>query len=475
MSFRLRATHLLLLFTLVLSCKKDDPLPNTTIQFLNANFAVLEFGADEKVDIDFSSPLQSDIDLTITINDSTAIYGEDYTTVPDGSTKMINIHVSKGSVSSHFDIIPIQQKKPKYNRIVNFTLTGQYDKAQLGLNTKLRTVISDDASVAQFSSAGFSLHETSSSRIVNLSLSAPLQHDGFFVVDISDSTSLYGREYTTTPDGSSKTISIPVLKGATTASFTIQPLLNSKSDGEKFVRFSLKSFPPAVQVGPLSSQKISIIDDDLVCYLPMNGNAQDASRYSNISQSQYATLTTGRNSLSNTAYLMDGLSSDIVVTNSKVLDTINTQITLTAWIKPISFYGNGNNAIIEKPYTSHTNPYYQYKLGITGDQRTNLPGSFIFSLSINGNYVYVSTSSNAWSPGNWYFVVGTYDGAKMVLYVNGIQLGFLNIQGKIDSWGTDIYLGKLQNLNVYTPGTFGDMRIYNRALTAKEVGDLNTR
>src|SRR5258706_310055 len=120
---------------------------------------------------------------------------------------------------------------------------------------------------------------------------------------------------------------------------------------------------------------------DLVCYLPMNGNALDASRFADPTQVQGATLTTGRKTVANTAYQMDGVSSDIIISNSKRLDTIQ-HITLTAWIKPVT------------------------------------------------------------------------------------------IIGKIDSWGTDIYLGKVNNASQYTPGTFGDIRIYNRALSANEISEL---
>ncbi len=60
----------------------------------------------------------------------------------------------------------------------------------------------------------------------------------------------------------------------------------------------------------------------------------------------------------------------------------------------------------------------------------------------------------------------------MILYINGSQTASFAISGKIDSWGTDVYLGKVNNVSKYTPGTFGDIRIYNRALSATEIGSL---
>ncbi len=247
----------------------------------------------------------------------------------------------------------------------------------------------------QFVIAKDSVTEFGSPRTVTLTFATPLEYSGNLNISVFDSTATYGSTYTTLPDGSSKTISIPVESGATSASFKILPIQKSLADGDKIVNFLLAGLPRAVQAGSIAKQIVTVIDEDLICYLPMNGNAMDASHFENATQVQGApSWTTGRKSLPNTAFLMDGASNDIVIPNKVLLDTIN-KITLTAWIKPVSFAGVGNNAILEKAYTSHVNPYYQYKLGITGDQRLNIPASFLFCLSINQNYtVLTSDSSN---------------------------------------------------------------------------------
>ena len=64
------------------------------------------------------------------------------------------------------------------------------------------------------------------------------------------------------------------------------------------------------------------------------------------------------------------------------------------------------------------------------------------------------------------------DGNNMILYINGTQVATVPMSGKIDHYGYDIYLGKVNNVSAYTPGTFGDMRIYNRALSASEISIL---
>ncbi|GHN01470.1 hypothetical protein WSM22_29590 [Cytophagales bacterium WSM2-2] len=433
--------------------------------------AFLELGDAENIDIVFSQPLQSDITLTIDVGDSTAVYGKDYTTIPEAVNKTISIPVQKKSTSASFKLSPVKGQYAKPKRVVKFTLGGTYSNANVGDAKTIRAIIFDDASNVQFLSSSSSVNEFGASKTINLAFSSAVENSGNLTITISDSTAVYGRDYVTSPGGTSKTITIPVTKGATSTSFTITPIQKSIADGDKIAKFAISGLPTAVQFGPVAKHITTVIDDDLVCYIPMNGNAKDASHYANTTLVEGATLTSGRKSVAQTAYQMDGVSNDIVITNTKALDTIR-QITLSAWIKPVTFYGVGNNAIIEKPYFSHVDPYYQYKLGITGDQRPNIPGSFVFALSINGIYTFITSNQFAWTPGNWYFVAGTYNGTTMTLYINGNPVATMPVAGKIDSWGANVYLGKVRNASAFTPGTFGDMRIYNRALSASEISSL---
>lgn len=465
LSFRSGVSFVLCLIW-AMACKKDEPAPSVA-QFYSPSISVLEFGGQQKIGINFSLPLQSDITLTINIADSASVYGTDYTTVPDGTSKTISIEVPKGSTDASFDLVPVKGTTVQGKRAVNFTLAGHFSNVQFGPTSSLHASLVDDGIVVQFVDEAITLKEVNGDKPVNITFSKRIQADDNLSIDILESTAVYGLDYTTIPDGSSHTINIPVAKDALSTSFTLIPL----TDAGKIVNFGLKTLPQNCQFGQPAKLTATMFDDDLVLYLPMTGNAFDVSRVGNTTTVEGAALTTGRKSISNTAYQLDGISNDIVISNSTALDQLNF-LTITAWIKPVSFYGIGSNAIVEKPYFSHSNPYYQYKLGITGDQRPNLPGSFLFSLSIGGYYEYVATNSNVWAPGNWYFVVGTYDGSKMVLYVNGTQVAYTPMSGNVDHYGNNVYIGQLKNLSAYTPGTFGDVRIYDRALTATEVSVL---
>ena len=309
---------------------------------------------------------------------------------------------------------------------------------------------------------------------IQVNLSSPASADEELIIVISDSTTQYGREYTTVPDGSSKTISLTIFKGFSTASFLVVPRQNSASEGDKTVKFLLSKVSNRLMTGSSGKSTVTFLDTDLFLFLPFSGNSFDRSYYLNPTTLFGATLLSDRNNASSSAYSFDGIQNSISIQNSDLLNTIQN-ITLCAWVRPVSFTGVGNNAILEKPFTSHSNPFYQYKLGVTGDSFSNLPASFIFSLAINGSYNFVSTNSNAWNPNNWYFVVGTYDGSIMRLYVNGIQVAVKAASGSISGYGQNLYIGKVSNINKFTPGIFDDIRIYNRALVPSEIQGLFSR
>jgi hypothetical protein len=218
------------------------------------------------------------------------------------------------------------------------------------------------------------------------------------------------------------------------------------------------------------------IDKSLVLYLPQNGKTLDASSYSEDTVVDISSFTADRKGVANQASLFDSVRTYIQIKNSLELDTL-TNITLSAWIKPIDWRGTGSNPIISKAYLSSlfTLPYYQYHLGITGTKDNHFQGSVIFSLSINGQYVYAATPNYTFTPGVWIHIAGTYDGTNMKVYINGALNTTFTSPGKMGHYGNDVFIGKLGSpttLPSNTPGTFDELRIYNRALSAAEISTL---
>ena len=221
--------------------------------------------------------------------------------------------------------------------------------------------------------------------------------------------------------------------------------------------------PPPVCVTPPSG---------LVSWWPGGGNANDIQGDNDGTLFNGATFTSGR---VGQAFSFDGNDDYVEVQNSPNLNPTQ-QISVEAWYQPTSFAGNGTNSIVHKEYFTHDPPSYQYHLGVTGNLYPNTPASFNFRVAVNGNLVSVVTGSNFWIPGNWYHLVGTYDGLEVKLYVNGVLRASTPASGTMTDYGKNVLLGAFANLNRagidYTPGIIDEVSIYNRALTAQEIADI---
>ena len=226
-----------------------------------------------------------------------------------------------------------------------------------------------------------------------------------------------------------------------------------------------------------------VVPNGLVACYPFNGNANDASGKGNNGTLEGGViLTTDRFGNANNAYLFDGIDDYIQIKNS---DSLNPkQITISAWYSATkSFAGNGDNVIIHKPYTSHTDAYYQWHLGLAGDlYHNNVGGKFNFSGRVS-----LPTALPIWAKqvatteeviGKWKHITISFDGTTLKVYVNGKLETYLTSPNtsSISSYNTDVFIGKHGNLSRpgidYTPGIIDDIRVYNRALTEVEVKQL---
>jgi hypothetical protein len=206
----------------------------------------------------------------------------------------------------------------------------------------------------------------------------------------------------------------------------------------------------------------------LVSWWSGEGNANDIQGNNNGTLMNGATFATG---MVGQAFNLDGVDDFIEVPNQPSLNPTN-QITVEAWYKPTSFVGNGNNPIVDKGYVSHSSPYYQYHLGVTGDLYPHDAGTFSFYVSAGGGGAQAITSNHFWTPGNWYHIVGTYDGAHVNLYVNGVLIDSVAASGLMVDYGRNLRIGAFSNLggsSSVLPGLVDEVSIYDRALTVTEI------
>lgn len=204
----------------------------------------------------------------------------------------------------------------------------------------------------------------------------------------------------------------------------------------------------------------------LVAYYPFSGNANDASGNGNngiVGTDPLAPLLTqDRFGAANNAYVFDGVDDYIHVPVSGSLN-ITGGITLAAWIYP---YEQKTQEILCKGPQVLTP--YGLSLSDTGD--------VIFTLTLAGDTLSpTQVRKIGYDLNRWIFVAGTYDGASMKLYVDGVPANTQLEARSMTQNASELLIGTRLNLPADTfNGKLDEIRIYNRALTSDEILQLSS-
>jgi large repetitive protein len=96
-----------------------------------------------------------------------------------------------------------------------------------------------------------------------------------------------------------------------------------------------------------------------------------------------------------------------------------------------------------------------------------------FRMRAAGNTYAINTGPSSLFGGQWYHIVGAYDGAQMQIYLNGSLMGSANASGLIGlNPQSPASIGALSTGAQPFSGWIDDVRIYDRALSAAEVMEL---
>ncbi|HCS19770.1 MAG TPA: hypothetical protein DIW47_04260 [Bacteroidetes bacterium] len=199
----------------------------------------------------------------------------------------------------------------------------------------------------------------------------------------------------------------------------------------------------------------------LIAYYPFTGNANDSSGNSNNGTVNGAILTTDRFGDSNRAYLFNGSSSYIEVPNSSSLQSPTSEVTISAWVQITNLAVL--NWIIDKRINVGSSPYSSYGIFTANSE---------WRTGISTSNAIVSTGKTAIVQNNWIHVLTLYTGSKIYLYLDGVAVDSANLSGNILYSTLPLYIGKSPNNAAYTAGKIDDIRIYDRALNATEIGQL---
>jgi len=208
------------------------------------------------------------------------------------------------------------------------------------------------------------------------------------------------------------------------------------------------------------------LTDDLQLHAPLDGNADDISGNGNHGDVYGAVLTAGRDGNPDSAYQFDGASSYIDFGTSDLGLTGGHEITISAWVKPDTPTAYHSQIISSHPY------YRPYMMKTRG-----LGSSVTAQCSITtyeGGLTYIEGDVGGIMVGNWYHIACTYDGTGVSIYVDGELQNSVSLSGTLRMSSQQIFAGAnpAGPPNAFYNGAIDDIRIWNRALSASEIQDM---
>ena len=150
----------------------------------------------------------------------------------------------------------------------------------------------------------------------------------------------------------------------------------------------------------------------------------------------------------------------ISIADSNSLDVTGYALTLEAWVYPRAL--TNFNAIVGKEDNDCSDDYWIYQFEGATDVI-----NFRVATDISGR---TGVASSALSANQWYYVVGTYDGATLRLYINGVLNNSADKTGTIETSTGPFSIGKYQGCNKdQFNGIVDNVRVYNKTLSPEQI------
>jgi len=197
-----------------------------------------------------------------------------------------------------------------------------------------------------------------------------------------------------------------------------------------------------------------LAEDKTILELKLNEGSgivvKDSSGYSNNGMINGATWVKGKFGV---ALEFDGEDDYVEIPDSDSLNTPKKQITIEAWVKPTGQSKNQWGHAIKR--TSGA-----YSLGIIGtDTRWQIQTAMNVSGQLYGNTKCLYR--------RWHHIVVTYDGEKVILYLDGVKDAEKVTSGDIFNPRMNVRIGTWSKYRY--KGLIGEIKIHTCALSSDEI------
>ncbi len=163
---------------------------------------------------------------------------------------------------------------------------------------------------------------------------------------------------------------------------------------------------------------------------------------------------------------LDGSTGTYVRIDNDDLDSIETEITIAAWVKSYVTDQQWGAPPVGKGYN--------WRMYFGNDEAL-----FFQVMDTQPQGTSVKATTDIVADMKWHHIAGTYDGARYILYVDGVQdADPVDATGGISNNVSNVFaLGAFvkkspDDIRRYFNGCIDNVRVYNRALSAGEINDI---
>ncbi|WP_407316560.1 LamG-like jellyroll fold domain-containing protein [Isoptericola halotolerans] len=175
-----------------------------------------------------------------------------------------------------------------------------------------------------------------------------------------------------------------------------------------------------------------------------------------------ASWVSGVSGVDGSAVRFDGVSGRVSVADSVALD-VSGEMTLAAWVRPER---TGTQYVVKKAEGYEVDGY---ELGLASSGRP----FFRVNQATSGNDYRADGVAAVPADGQrWSHLVGTFDGDRVRLFVDGVQVASLAGPSEVATNGLPLVMGDQPGGGYPLRGAVDGVRLYDRALSAQEVTAL---
>jgi gliding motility-associated-like protein len=218
----------------------------------------------------------------------------------------------------------------------------------------------------------------------------------------------------------------------------------------------------------------STLENGLVAWYPMNGNANDESG-NGLNGTTFNTNTVNGRSASSTSLDFNGSNSYIEASTNPLLENITSALTLSAWIKPNNT-GSEGAIIARRDFVGNPNgerTHFQLSITSTGAIQFAAQNN-----SISNSNILVTSASQTVDYQDWNHVASTFEQDTVKIYHNGQLIHSQHTPNQVLSPNNHwMNIGRIHRSGGNTffnefSGSMDEIGIWNRAITLTEVNYL---